>query len=67
LANDAFDVFFTMDGNIQFQQGYADLRLSIVALRARSTRLADTAPLIPRLLAILPRLKPGTPFPIIES
>jgi hypothetical protein len=66
LANEAFDVFLTMDGNIQFQQGYTALRLSIVALRARSNRLADTAPLIPRLLAILPTLKPGT-FTIIDS
>ena len=66
LANDAFDVFLTMDGNIQFQQCYTALRLSIVARRARDNRLADTAPLIPRLLAILPILKPGT-FTIIES
>lgn len=55
-----FDVFVTMDGNIEFQQSYAKLRLAIVALRARSNRLRDTEPLMPQLLALLPALQPGT-------
>jgi len=56
----AFDVFVTMDGNIAFQQNYAQLPLRIVALRAASNRLSDTEPLMPRLLALLPSLHPGT-------
>ena len=59
-AEQAFDVFVTMDGSIEFQQGYARLRLAIVALRARSNRLRDTEPLMPKLLALLPTLQPGT-------
>jgi hypothetical protein len=55
-----FDVFVTMDGNIAFQQNYAQLPLRIVALRAPSNRLADTEPLMPRLLLLLPALRPGT-------
>jgi predicted nuclease of predicted toxin-antitoxin system len=55
-----FDVFITMDGNIAFQQNYAKLPLRIVALRAASNRLADTEPLMPKLLALLPTLQPGT-------
>jgi hypothetical protein len=32
----------------------------VVALRAPSNRLADTRPLMPALLALLPLIKPGT-------
>ena len=33
---------------------------AIVTLEARSNRLADTRPLMPKVLAILPTLRPGT-------
>lgn len=59
-AEQIFDVFVTMDGNIEFEQNYARLSLAIVALRARSNRLSDTAPLMPKLLSLLPALQPGT-------
>ena len=48
------------DLNIEFQQNYARLRLAIVALRAASNRLRDTEPLMPKVLALLPKLQPGT-------
>ena len=51
-AEQEFDVFVTMDGNIVFQQNYARLRIAIVTLRAPSNRLRDTAPLMPKLLAL---------------
>ena len=38
-AEQAFDIFVTMDGNMQFQQNYARLRLAIVAPCAPSNRL----------------------------
>lgn len=60
LAASSFEVFVTMDGNIPFQQNYSKLSLAIVALRAPSNRLADTEPLIAKLLAIVASLKPGT-------
>jgi predicted nuclease of predicted toxin-antitoxin system len=59
-AEQAFDVFVTMDGNIEFQQDYVQLSIAIIALRARSNRLSDTEPLMPKLLALLPTLQPGT-------
>jgi predicted nuclease of predicted toxin-antitoxin system len=58
-AQDKFDVLITMDGSMASQQNLAELRLAIVALRAPSNRLADTSPLMPRVLALLPKLKPG--------
>ena len=59
-AEQGFDVFVTMDGNIEFQQNVARLQLAVVALRARSNRLPDTEPLMPKVLALLPMLQVGT-------
>ena len=60
LAEKSFDVFITMDGNIQFQQNYSNLKLILIALKAQSNRLADTEPLVAKLVTLLPTLKPGT-------
>ena len=59
-AEPVFDVFITMDGQIEFQQNYSRLRLAIVALRAPSNRLRDTDPLMPKVLLLLSTLRPGT-------
>jgi hypothetical protein len=48
-----------MDGSIASQQHRKRIRLAIVALGATSNRLEDTAPLMPKVLALLPTLKPG--------
>ena len=65
-ASAEFDVFITMDGNITFQQNYVKLPLRIVALRSASNRLADTEPLMPQLLMLLPSLQPGT-FTVVAA
>jgi predicted nuclease of predicted toxin-antitoxin system len=59
-AAQAFEVFVTMDAGIPFQQNYTCLPLAIVTLCAPSNRLRDTEPLMPKLLALLPTLQPGT-------
>jgi predicted nuclease of predicted toxin-antitoxin system len=58
-ANEDFDVFITMDNPMVSQQNLSKLQIAIVVLRAPSNRLADTRPLMPQVLALLPRLKPG--------
>lgn len=58
-AQGQFDVLITMDGSMASQQNLAQIRLAIVALRAASNRLQDTSPLMPKVLALLPTLKPG--------
>jgi predicted nuclease of predicted toxin-antitoxin system len=58
-AQEHFDVLLTMDGSMASQQNLSKIKLAIVALRAPSNRLADTSPLMPKVLAILPTLKPG--------
>ena len=58
-AQENFDVLLTMDGSMASQQNLAKLKLAIVALRAPANRLADTSPLMPKVMALLPALKPG--------
>ena len=49
-----FDVLVTMDSNMVHQQNIARYPIAVIALRASSNRLADTRPLMPALLALLP-------------
>jgi hypothetical protein len=57
-AQEHFDVLLTMDGSMAGQQNLSKLKLAIVALCAASNRLADTSPLMPKVLKVLPTLKP---------
>ena len=59
-AEKRFDVFVTMDGNISHQQNLPKYHIAVVALKARSNRLADTRPLMPKVLAALSSVQPGT-------
>ena len=55
-----FDVRVTMDSNMVHQQNIREYAIAVVALRAASNRLANTRPLMPALLALLPQIQPGT-------
>lgn len=54
-----FDALITMDAGFGAHQVTA-MRISVVILRAKSNRLADTRPLMPRVLSLLETLQPGT-------
>ena len=56
----AFDVLVTMDGKMVFEQNISIHAIAIVALRAKSNRLADTRPLMTPLLGLISDLRPGT-------
>lgn len=58
-AAENFGVLITMDGSMASQQNLSKLKIAIVALRAKSNRLANTSSLMPKVLALLPTLKPG--------
>lgn len=58
-ANGQFDVLVTMDKGIYHQQNLTGLSLAVVALRAKTNRLADTRPLMPALLSLLLNIQPG--------
>jgi len=59
LAAEHFDVFVTVDRNLSFQQNLASLSIAVVVLQARTNRLADLRPLVPRLLAALASAQRG--------
>ena len=59
VAGNSFDVFVTVDRNLSFQQNVPRFSIAVVVLRARSNRLADLRPLVPRLLEVLPSAKRG--------
>lgn len=50
----------TMDSNMVYQQNLTRFCVAVVALQARSNRLADTRPLMAKVLKILTTLRPGT-------
>jgi hypothetical protein len=52
-------VLLTMDSNMLHQQKLSKYRIAIIALQARSNRLADTRPLMPKVLARLPHAPRG--------
>ena len=53
-----FDVFLTADQNLQFQQNLNSLPVSVAVLVAKSNRIVDLRPLIPKLLNSLSYLPP---------
>lgn len=60
LAAREFDVFVTVDRNLSAQQSVSAHSIAIIVLNARSNRLADLRPLVPRLLQMFEFAKPGT-------
>ncbi len=59
LARGEFDVFLTADQNLQYQQSLENRGISVVVLAARTNRLQDLLPLVPRVLAALEGIRPG--------
>ena len=59
-AERRFDMLQTMDSNMVHQQNLARFRIAVIALQARSNRLADTRPLMPKVLSVLTSVQPGT-------
>ena len=60
LASQQFDVFFTVDRNLAFQQKLENFAVAVLVLYAKTNRLADLRPLIPNLLAAIESAIPGT-------
>ena len=60
LASSSFDVCVTVDRNLSFQQNLANLPVAVIVLTAKSNRLADLIPLVPRLLEALTSIEPNS-------
>ena len=59
LAAEQFDVFVTVDRNLTFQQKLASLSIAVIVLQAKTNRLADLRPLVPKLLGAIEFAQPG--------
>jgi predicted nuclease of predicted toxin-antitoxin system len=58
-AQSEFEVFLTVDRNIQYQQNLKERPIAIIVLVARNSRLETLSPLMPEVTAILPNVRPG--------
>ena len=58
LAATRFDVFLTMDLNIEFQQKLATLPIAILIVEAQSNRMEHFEPLVPEILKELNHIPP---------
>lgn len=58
-ASAHFDVFVTVDRNLAFQRTIGEMPIRVVVLRAKSNRIAELLPLVPKLLAALASARPG--------
>ena len=58
LASSEFDVFLTMDSNLEFQQNLSILPIAVLVVRAVSNRMEHLAPLIPSILQELNHIRP---------
>ena len=59
LAAGEFDVLLTIDQGVSFQQDLARFRIAVLGVKARTNRLADLLPLVPRILEELTRVRIG--------
>lgn len=60
LAATRFDVFLTMDQNIEFQQNLSALPIAILVVEALSSRMEHLQPLVPEILKGLNHIPPKT-------
>ena len=59
LASVNFDVFVTVDRNLAFQQRLRTFSIAVIVLQAKTNRLSDLRPLIPRLLPAIETAQRG--------
>jgi predicted nuclease of predicted toxin-antitoxin system len=58
-ASSTFDVFFTADQNLRYQQNLTGFDIRVVVLAAFTNRLDDLSPLIPAALEAAKGMEPG--------
>ena len=59
-----FDTFITIDGNLAHQQDTANLPFGVIVLKARSNKIEDIRPLLPKILRSLECARRGEVFEI---
>ena len=56
---DQFDALVTVDKSLRYQQILTTRSFGMTVLRAKTNRLEDLLPLVPELLEVLQRIRPG--------
>jgi len=59
LMLDRFDIFITVDRNLVFNEDVSGLKVGVLVLHARSNRLEDLEPMVPKILATLEEMRSG--------
>ncbi|WP_414578258.1 DUF5615 family PIN-like protein [Anabaena sp. CCY 9402-a] len=67
FAQAEFDIFITVDRNLSFQQNLLQFDIAVIVLQAKSNRLADLKPLVPNILAVLPKVVQGQAIIVNEN
>ncbi len=58
LAEEAFDVFLTVDRNLEYQQNLSGTKIAVIVLVARSNNYQDLQPLMPSVEQALQSIQP---------
>jgi predicted nuclease of predicted toxin-antitoxin system len=59
LMAEVYDVFITVDSNMQYQQMLNDLQVGFIVLSAHNNKLETLLPLMPDVRAALEAIQPG--------
>jgi hypothetical protein len=59
LAEKQFDVFITLDQNLQYQQNLSKSAMAVVLLSVKNNRFESIQPLVSKVLFSLKSLQPG--------
>lgn len=59
LAESQYDIFITIDQNLQYQVNLLRAKIPIIVLSAKTNRLDDLKPLVPKILTTIKDLKIG--------
>ncbi len=67
LMSGQFEVFLTIDSNLQHQHNLTKMTLAFVVLSAHNNKLETLKPLIPQVLEYLTAIQPGDVIEVRES
>jgi hypothetical protein len=65
LAGGQFEVFVTVDRNLCFQQNLVTYPIAVIVLRAKTNRLVDLKPLVPKLGAAIQSARQASPHTLM--
>ena len=67
LIETKFDAFITVDRGVEHQQKLTTVKLGIVILEASDNSLPTSVPLVPEVLSVLNRIRPGQVIRVPEK